>query len=291
MQYISTPSHDRYNVKCTEGQILSYSIETHILEEPARCGEATDACIDSLTLDFPGMGTSQTSCGTKAATSTITDGSTELHIEFMANRANELNGFLLLAWCVDPRIKESPTQTERRSLNSHSGDCTSPSPEWRRSSEWMEATNDTALQKLVSILYKCVLVSAAPHLQANAFTELSMDPPATPITVDMFGHVSFKDYIISITQHGDDLVREFSNITSFHLSNRMVNNTVFNGSAPEKYHGYGQFIVPAMLAGVTNNSFSSRLSFNMAESSLLLTRWSQPRGIYSYSLPLLYSVQ
>jgi hypothetical protein len=108
----------RYNVKCPEGQILSYSMDVHKLEEPASCGTSGMSCLDSLTLFFPGMASSQTSCGTNDDDSTNSDGSSELLLEFISNRQTELNGFLLLAWCVDPTIKDSESGTEAPSRES-----------------------------------------------------------------------------------------------------------------------------------------------------------------------------
>ena len=108
-------------MKCAEGKILSYSIASHRLEEPASCGTSGMACPDSLTLSFPGMASSQTSCGTQDVSPTNSDGSSELLLEFMSNRAKELNGFLLLAWCVDPTIKEESQASSRESRGAKSG--------------------------------------------------------------------------------------------------------------------------------------------------------------------------
>ena len=67
------------------------------------------SCLDSLTLIFPGMASRQTTCGFQDLSSTNSDGSSELLLEFISNRQTELNGFLLLAWCVDPTIKDQET--------------------------------------------------------------------------------------------------------------------------------------------------------------------------------------
>lgn len=133
---------------------MSYSIDTHIIEDPAQCGEVTGdvCCVDSLTLDFPGMGASHTTCGTQPPSPTITDGSSELNMEFMSNRARQQKGFLLLAWCVDPGIKkssESLTRSNREVEQQVSVTCTTPAQVWKRNNEWENKTNDTALLKLV----------------------------------------------------------------------------------------------------------------------------------------------
>lgn len=59
------------------------------------------------------------------------------------------------------------------------------------------------------------------------------------ITVDVYGHVNYTNGTIVISQP-DGKLREFSGVTSFHLSNRIVNDKVFKFSAPDRYHGYGE---------------------------------------------------
>ena len=140
-------------MKCPEGQILSYSIDSHTMEDPVQCGTSSDVCVDSLTLYFPGMGATQTTCGTLPSSPTITDGSNELIIEFMSNRAKQHNGFLLLAWCIDPAIKKSSSPSGTRSKRQQVT-CNTPTAEaeadvWKRDSDWENKTNDTALLKLV----------------------------------------------------------------------------------------------------------------------------------------------
>ena len=65
-----------------------------------------------------------------------------------------------------------------------------------------------------------------------------MDPSAVHITVDVFDHVSFKNRTIFITRR-NGTVSEFPGISKFHISNRIINDSVFWFSAPASYHGYG----------------------------------------------------
>ena len=79
-------------------------------------------------------------------------------------------------------------------------------------------------------------------LQADAFTSHSrkiLHPGAVHITVDVFNHVSYQNQTIIITQR-NGTVTEFPGINKFHLSNRLVNDSVFRFSAPGHYHGYGE---------------------------------------------------
>ena len=79
-------------------------------------------------------------------------------------------------------------------------------------------------------------------MQADAFTSHSkkiLDPSAIHITVDVFDHVTFKNRTIFITQ-GNGSGMEFPGINKFHLSNRLVDDSVFRFSAPGRYHGYGE---------------------------------------------------
>lgn len=57
--------------------------------------------------------------------------------------------------------------------------------------------------------------------------------------MDVYGHVNYTNNTIVISQP-DGKLRDFSGVTSFHLSNRIVNEKVFKFSAPSRYHGYGE---------------------------------------------------
>ena len=151
-------SGTRYKVKCRSNQVLSYSILTHALEEPGFCGNSS-ACMDSLSLQFPGMGATETTCGRLTDSSTHNDGSSELHIEFNSNRENELNGFLIAALCVDPRLTRTSSSRQSRSVESDQAEggtveeCNTPAI-WKRNGHEEESDDhngtDPALLKLVS---------------------------------------------------------------------------------------------------------------------------------------------
>ena len=121
---------------CDNNKLLTHSIQTHILEEPAICCDEP-ACIDSLTLELPGMAARWTTCGTINDPTTHSDGSTELLMEFVSNRQNELTGFMIIAWCVDPGVSTRQT----RSVGSH------------HSQRSWNCTSDPALLKLVRVIF------------------------------------------------------------------------------------------------------------------------------------------
>ena len=141
-------------MKCPEGQILSYSMDFHKLEEPTSCGTSGMCCLDSLTLVFPGMASSATSCGTHHVSSTNSDGSSELFIEFMSNRQTELNGFMLLVWCVDPTLRETettetPSQEKRGAEENRAESRRCTSAGWGRENANARRNESASLQILV----------------------------------------------------------------------------------------------------------------------------------------------
>ena len=155
----------RYKVKCRSNQVLSYSILSHTLEEPGFCGNSS-ACMDSLSLQFPGMGATETTCGRLTDSSTHNDGSSELNIEFNSNRKNERNGFLIAALCVDPRLTKTSSSRQSRSVEPDQAEggtvekCNAPAI-WKRnghedgghveeSDDHNGTSTDPALLKLVS---------------------------------------------------------------------------------------------------------------------------------------------
>lgn len=81
----------------------------------------------------------------------------------------------------------------------------------------------------------------------------------------MFDHVSFINNTIIITTRWEDHVTEFSTITDFHLSNRLLNNTVFTNHAPGKYHGYGIYY----------NSYVSRFHNHSLTSAGYIVIWQR----------------
>ena len=87
-----------------------------------------------------------------------------------------------------------------------------------------------------------IVLPSLYNMQAGAFRSHSkkiLDPSAIHITVDVFDHVTFKNRTVFITQRNGS-VMEFPGIHKFHLSNRLVNDSVFRFSAPGRYHGYGE---------------------------------------------------
>lgn len=147
---------ERYKIACDKNKLLTYSIQTHILEEPATCCDES-ACIDSLTLELPGMAARETTCGTINDPTTHSDGSTELLMEFGSNRRHELTGFMIIAWCVDPGVSTRQTRSVGSQHSHRSWNCTSPRAMWRRDGhEWEETDSpatDPALLKLVRVIF------------------------------------------------------------------------------------------------------------------------------------------
>ena len=134
--------------------------------------DGTTACVDSLTLDFPGFGASKTTCGTVTDTATYSDGATVMNVEFTANRKNEFDGFLIFTWCVEPEFEKTATETERSRRSTEQDlepewedeeqektpKCTAPTV-WKRSASEEEGeenatSSDPALLKLVRRVYK-----------------------------------------------------------------------------------------------------------------------------------------
>ena len=108
-------------MKCEGNKLLSYNFISHALE--GRSDHCENSCVDSVKIDFPNYGNARlTTCGMEADTGIInSDGTTEIDVEFVANRADQAHGFMMFVWCTDPAL-DSNAQPEISS-------------EWKRDSD------------------------------------------------------------------------------------------------------------------------------------------------------------
>ena len=99
----------RFYIRCEPGQLLSYSVIEFQLEEESTCSGRYPVCVDWVdhhTLD------SHRLCGIREPNTVYSDGSNEMHIEFVSNRRSQSKGFQYFVTCIDPRFDINAANAE-----------------------------------------------------------------------------------------------------------------------------------------------------------------------------------
>ena len=120
------PLCSRYRVKCEGDKLLSYNFVSHTLE--SRSNHCGNSCVDSVKIDFPNYGNAKlTTCGMEAEMGVInSDGTTEIDVEFVANRAAQAHGFMMFVWCSDPAFDSNAENAQQKRDTNQYFECAEP---------------------------------------------------------------------------------------------------------------------------------------------------------------------
>ena len=166
------PLCSRYRVKCEGDKLLSYNFVSHTLE--SRSSHCGNSCVDSVKIDFPNYGNAKlTTCGMEAEMGVIkSDGTTEIDVEFVANRAAQAHGFMMFVWCSDPAFDSNAQNAWQKRDTNQYFECAEPDGTHRKPVDAVELLVSAVCVLVCGYLVQCVHVCACVCVHITDYDRL-----------------------------------------------------------------------------------------------------------------------